>query len=156
MSDYTIRPAAADDRDFVLATAERLASFVIPPWRTAHEICEGEARTLRVWFDGAANGTLLVAESNGARAGFIFLERQIDYFTQRAHAHIGMLAVTTHAEGIGIGRALLEAAERWAHDAGYDRITLHAFEGNARARAIYERLGYAPETVKYVKRSVHG
>jgi RimJ/RimL family protein N-acetyltransferase len=30
-------------------------------------------------------------------------------------------------------------------------LTLNVFAGNARARGVYERLGYAPETLRYVK-----
>jgi RimJ/RimL family protein N-acetyltransferase len=32
------------------------------------------------------------------------------------------------------------------------RLTLNVFEGNARARRVYERAGFAVETVRYVKR----
>ena len=30
-------------------------------------------------------------------------------------------------------------------------LTLHVFEGNARARAVYARRGFRPESLKYVK-----
>jgi RimJ/RimL family protein N-acetyltransferase len=146
-----VRDASAGDRAFVLETAKRLAAFDPPAWRTREEIWEGEARTLRQWFETPDIGTLLVAVANDTPVGFIFLERSRDYFTQEEHGHVGILAVAAEAEGTGAGRALLEAGEAWARDYGYERITLNVFEGNARARAVYERLGYAPETIRYSK-----
>jgi RimJ/RimL family protein N-acetyltransferase len=45
----------------------------------------------------------------------------------------------------------MRAAEAWALANGYARLTLNVFEGNNRARQIYERFGYQVETVRYVK-----
>ena len=45
----------------------------------------------------------------------------------------------------------MRAAEAWARGRGYRKLTLNVFEGNARARAIYDHFGYRPETVRYVK-----
>jgi GNAT superfamily N-acetyltransferase len=59
--------------------------------------------------------------------------------------------VSSSAEGHGAGRALVEAAEEWARFEGLELITLNVFANNQRARSVYERLGYAPETLHYVK-----
>lgn len=147
-----VRPARASDRAFVLEAAERLSAFGPPPWRTSAEIVEGEARTLRAFFDAPDSGTaLLVAEENGEALGFVYVETVHDYFLGEAHGHIGILAVAASAEGRGAGGALLEAAEAWARRLGYGRLTLNVFERNSRARAVYERRGYRPETMRYVK-----
>ena len=147
-----VRPAGPDDRDFVLATAVELAAFGPPEWRTPDEVVEGEARTLRAWFASAPPGSaLLVAEEGGRPLGFAYLETLRDYFLGEEHGHIGILAVTKEAQGRGAGGALLEAAEAWASGRGYGRLTLHVFERNARARAVYARRGYRPESLKYVK-----
>ena len=147
-----VRPARPEDRAFVLATAVELAAFGPPAWRTAEEVVEGEARTLRAWFAGAPPGSaLLVAEEGGRPLGFAYLETLRDYFLEEEHGHVGILAVAREAQGRGAGRALLEAAEAWARGRGFGRLTLHVFEGNERARAVYERRGYRPESLKYVK-----
>jgi GNAT superfamily N-acetyltransferase len=148
----TIRPARADDRGFVLATTARLSAFGVPHGRTAPEIVEGEARTLRAYFDAVtAPDTLLVAESNGVASGFVFLEEHEDYFTRAAGGHIGILVVAEGAEGRGVGAALIAAAEAWARARGHATLTLNVFEGNRRARALYERSGFRPDTIKYRK-----
>jgi RimJ/RimL family protein N-acetyltransferase len=45
-------------------------------------------------------------------------------------------------------------AESWAREQGMAMLTLNVFDGNARARRVYERNGFAPETLRYVK-AVH-
>lgn len=147
-----VRTARGTDRGFVLDTAARLAAFGPPPWRTAEELVEGEARTLRDFFESHDDGSrLLIAESGDHRLGFMLLEELRDYFTLERHGHIGILAVTGDAEGKGAGGALMRAAESWARDRGYRTLTLNVFGGNEHARAVYEHLGFVQDTVKYVK-----
>ena len=147
-----IRPARYEDRDFVLETARRLASFPLPAGRGVEEVVEGESRTLRAFFDAAPGGTrLLLAETPEGPAGFVYLEPLSDYFTLEIHGHVGILAVARAAEGRGVGRALLAAAEAWTRERGWRKLTLNVFETNVRARAVYERAGFAPETRRYVK-----
>jgi len=148
-----VREGTAADRDFVVDTARRFAAFGPPPWRSAAEIVAGEVRCLDDFFDAARDTrTLLVAELDGRPAGFTFLEPAVDYFTGQADGHIGMVAVAETAEGKGVGAALMRAAEDWARRNGYPRLHLNVFAANARARRIYERTGYAIETIRYVKR----
>jgi len=148
-----VREGTAADRDFVIDTARRFAAFGPPPWRSAADIVGGEVRCLDDFFDGRLGGrTLVVAEEDGARLGFGFFEPAVDYFTGDADGHVGMIAVSETAEGRGAGAALLAAAEDWARRRGYPRLHLNVFAGNDRARRLYERAGYAVETVRYVKR----
>lgn len=148
-----VREAVPADREFILATASRLGEFGAPPWRTAEEIVAGEIRTLqRHLFLASPSEALLVAQDrSGRRLGFVFLESLKDYFRGENHGHVGILAVAAEAEGRGTGRALLEAAESWARTRGYRFMTLNVFERNRRAREVYERAGYAPETLRYRK-----
>lgn len=148
-----IRAGSAADRAFVLEAVKRLADFELPPWRSNPEVVEGEARTLRAFFERPPAGSaLLIAESpEGSPLGFAYLETLSDYFTQERHGHIAILAVEKRAEGKGVGGALLRAAEVWTRGLGYRRLTLAVFEGNRRARTVYERGGFAPEVLRYVK-----
>jgi GNAT superfamily N-acetyltransferase len=147
-----IRPGAAADRDFVIETAERLAAFGPPSWRSPREVVAGEVRCLDDFFDGRLKGSaLFIAEQDSVTLGFAFLEPAVDYFSGEKHGHLGMIAVVAEAEGRGAGAALMRAAEHWARAAGYTKLTLNVFEGNLRARQVYERFGYQVETLRYVK-----
>ena len=147
-----VRDGTDADRDFVIDTARRFAAFGPPPWRSASEVVDGEVRCLDDFFDRRLVGpALLVAEVDGERAGFCFLETAVDYFCGERHGHLGMIAVTDAAEGRGVGGALMRAAEAWARAQGYSRLTLNVFDGNERARRVYEKSGYRVETLRYVK-----
>ncbi len=148
-----IRPALADDRPFVIAAAERLAAFGPPAWRSAEEIVAGEVRTLEGYFAAPLTGTtLMIAESaQGDSLGFIYLEPFQDYFTLERHGHVGILVVIESAAGKGVGSALMRAADVWAREQGYRKLTLNVLDGNRTARAVYGHLGYAAESLRYVK-----
>jgi ribosomal protein S18 acetylase RimI-like enzyme len=138
----------------MLGLTPRLAEgFPLPSWRTPEEVVRAEAGAVASALDHPlAGATLLMAErSDGELGGFVYVQQQVDYFRQRPHAHVSILTVGAGAEGQGAGRALLEAAEAWARARDLELITLNVFAGNQRARALYERVGYAPETMRYVK-----
>jgi GNAT superfamily N-acetyltransferase len=151
---WRVRPARPADRAFVLGLVPRLVDgFELPLWRTPEEVIQAETATLAAALEAIPAGAeLLVAESpTGVPGGFIYLEQHLDYFRGLPHAHVSVLAVAVEAEGQGVGRLLLEAADRWTRQRGLAMLTLNVFAGNSRARSVYERLGFAPETLKYVK-----
>lgn len=150
----TVRRAAPADREQVLALTDRLAAFPVPAWRTPQEIAVADHAILLAALD-APGGDTAVFVAEGAQAtldGMALVSTKVDYFTQAPHAHVEVLAVATHAEGRGVARALLSAAESWAAARGDHCITLNVFDANWRARGLYGHLGYRPETVHYLKR----
>ena len=153
LPDVVVRPARAEDRAFILQAVERLAEFGPPPWRTPAELVAGETRAVAGYFTAPPAGTtvLVATAAGGEPLGFVFLERTRDYFTEEEHGHVGIVAVAARVQGSGVAGALMRAAERWANEAGFGKLTLTVFEGNRRARDVYEHLGYRPETLRYVK-----
>jgi ribosomal protein S18 acetylase RimI-like enzyme len=150
---WRIRLARPSDRSFILGITPRLAQgFELPPWRTAREVVEAESATLeKALRPGTERAVLLVAEdAEGEPGGYVYVNVETDYFG-RTHAHIEILAVSSATEGRGAGRSLVGAAEGWARAEGLDLITLNVFAANQRARSLYERLGYGPESLHYVK-----
>ena len=153
MSNVTIRTAGSDDRTFVLDLASRLVDgFEAPAHRSKAELIEGDRRALEAWFNQPPGDdeAMLIAELDGKPAGVAFLVTLVDYFNERRHAHLSVLAVDKAAEGKGVGSALLEACGQWARGRGSDRLTLSALVTNARARALYERKGFSGEYIRYV------
>ena len=67
------------------------------------------------------------------------------------HGHVSDVVTAAGAEGRGVGRALMAAAEEWSRSLGHRLLTLNVFDGNARARRLYAALGYAPDTMRMVK-----
>jgi ribosomal protein S18 acetylase RimI-like enzyme len=148
-----IRLATPADRAFLSELADRLADFDRPVWRSHAEIAEGDRRALFEAIDHPRPGTeLFIAELDGASAGCLLMWTLEDYFSQQWHAHVSVIAVTREAEGHGVGRALMDYAERWARERGHKMITLSVFEGNRRAQRLYDRAGYSTEMRRMLKR----
>lgn len=91
-------------------------------------------------------GVFLVAEVAGEVAGLMVLVYQTDSIyireDRRPYAYIQDLVVDGRHRRGGIGRALLDAAEKAAMSAGYRRIVLGVLAGNEAALAAYDRQGY--------------
>jgi ribosomal protein S18 acetylase RimI-like enzyme len=67
----------------------------------------------------------------------------IDYTLTPGTGTLWQLAVHGTLQSCGIGTLLIEAAEQRIRARGLHRAELAVEEGNHRARALYERLGYA-------------
>lgn len=148
----TIRAAIPWDREAVLRLTERLGAFPVPPWRTAAEIGRADHHLLLPALEAPApDAVLLVAELEGQVVGFVFAAEREDYFTREVVAHVEDLALAPEAEGRGLARGLMEAVESWARGRGRRRVSLNVWAQNRRAVGLYERLGYQPETVHYLK-----
>jgi GNAT superfamily N-acetyltransferase len=148
-----VRPATAADRAFLVGVVPRLRAFGPPPLRPADDMDRAEVEALeRALDEPAPDAVLLVAELDGVGpAGVALANTATDYFTHERHGHLSIIIVTEQGEGRGVGRALLDAVDAWAAAQGHRFITLNVFSGNRRARAVYERAGYAEDTVRYLK-----
>ena len=147
----SVRRARADDEMSVLALADQLAAFPVPAWRTAREIQRADDGVLRDALAGAPGTAVFVAEGANGNDGVVCLTTTVDYFTREPLAHIEVLAVDPAAQGRGVARALMQAAESWARERGFKRVSLNVWVQNERARGLYEHLGYGAETMHYLK-----
>ena len=157
-ASVTIRPARPEDAEWIVPLGSRMHEFGPPPWRDVRVM---DAAVAAQWARELANPTpgsaFLVAEDAlGSAVGFVWLRTERDYFIDMPVGHVIDIAVTRGGEGRGIGRALLDAADRWAESNGYPWLTLHVFEGNDRARRVYEKHGYVPEWTRMLKRVGRG
>jgi GNAT superfamily N-acetyltransferase len=146
-----IRAAAVADERALVELAGRLAAFALPPWRKAEDIATADARDMLAAVRAASPGSeVFVAERGGVPVGCLHVLETTDFFGT-SHAHLSVLATTAAAEGSGVGRALAEYADAWARRRGHSLLTLNVFAANERARRFYERAGFGPEMLKYVK-----
>jgi RimJ/RimL family protein N-acetyltransferase len=93
--------------------------------------------------DWSADGVWLIAELDDRVVGNLGCER--GRRPRERHACEFGVSVAKAARGIGVGRALLNTLEIWAREEGVERITLRVFDTNARARGLYESMGYVNE-----------
>ena len=150
--DVRVRESEAADRDFIMGLVPELLAFGPPAWRDPRQMTPVDASVIGAAVDGRSLGSMvLIAEDSlGRRLGFVHVTEEDDYYAG-ACGHIGDLVVADEARGRGVGTALLTAAEGWARARGYRMISLNVFMDNVGARSVYERAGYAPETIRHVK-----
>jgi ribosomal protein S18 acetylase RimI-like enzyme len=88
----------------------------------------------------------LVLEMGGELLGFSWAGQSPDADGVPGRtAELFALYVTPEAWGRGAGRRLWQATRQRLLEEGFTEITLWVIEANFRARAIYERLGFAHE-----------
>jgi len=88
----------------------------------------------------------LVAEADAEVVGnvLISVERSV------VSDHVGTLSICV-ADGwrdVGIGAALVAAAQEWARRAGLAKVALGVFPDNERAIAVYEHAGFVSEGLR--------
>ena len=88
----------------------------------------------------------LVAEGDGEVVGVLGLARG-SRSALRHTADLGLTVARAH-RGRGVGSALLAEAEARARAWGVHKLCLGVFSDNARAAALYRRLGYVQEGVR--------
>jgi GNAT superfamily N-acetyltransferase len=146
-SPLTVRPYRSTDHDAVMALADRL-SIGVAPWRDPSAV----AGAVRSWVAGSIEGVdpedspVFVAADARDLVGFVSCGRRA-HWTGESDAYVGELVVAEPAQGRGVARALMSAAEDWARQGGVRRLTIETGAANDGARAFYAAIGYAEEEV---------
>jgi ribosomal-protein-alanine acetyltransferase len=124
----TIGPASLDDLDAI----EALEAAAFPGDRLSR-------RSLRA-FIRAPSRPLIVARFGDRLAGYALLSARKDGRTARIYS----LAVEPAQARRGVGRALLQACERYARARGREALRLEVRYDNPAAIALYEKMGFRP------------
>ena len=148
-----VRSAASDDGDAILALMPRLASFDVPESRNPVDLWRSDAAVFQRWLDGQAAECLVhvAVDDTEKIVGFTLVSLRPELLSHEPSAHLEAIAVGEGAEGMGVGQALLAAAENEAKAHGALTITLHVFANNTRACGFYEKSGYDGELIRYIK-----
>jgi GNAT superfamily N-acetyltransferase len=136
-SSLNIRPATHNDVPTILTFIRELADFEREP----NAVKATEADLLRDGWGTPARFTAIIADYNGAPAGFALYFTT--YSTWRGHHGIRLedLYVTPTLRGHGIGKALLARLAHIAVDQGCPRLEWDVLEWNENAIAVYQRVG---------------
>lgn len=97
--------------------------------------------------EGAAPTRTLVTEVAGQVCGFVSIGPSRESGAPAEEGEIWALYVDPQAQGAGVGRVLLAAAEDGMRADGYGRAVLRTLTENGLARGFYERRGweYVPD-----------
>ncbi|MBL7776613.1 MAG: GNAT family N-acetyltransferase [Saprospiraceae bacterium] len=109
-------------------------------WTTEADFIAGAIRTnaadLRELMGRAGALILKICGSDARPAGCVFLENR------NGRLYLGMLSVWPEQQNAGIGKRLLEAAEKQAAEAGCSSVFMQVISLRTELIAWYERHGY--------------
>lgn len=125
-----LRPANRDDLGAVQEIVRTAYSHYIPRiGRKPGPMLDDYATLIR-------DGRMRVVERDGLVRGLLVLIPQDDAML------LDNVAVAPEVQGLGLGRFLMEHAERIAIEAGYGEIKLYTNETMTENIALYARMGY--------------
>jgi aminoglycoside 6'-N-acetyltransferase I len=133
--DVEIRPLRPDEHDGWLSLRERLWPD-IPLGELASERAE-------ILADPTRNGVLVAAAPDGL-VGFVEVSIRdwAEGCKTRPVGYIEAWYVAPESRRVGLGRQLVQAAERWARGRGCTEMGSDAYLSNKVSRAAHRALGY--------------
>ena len=140
-------------REATVADADAIGRIQVETWRAAYSglmpadalETASVAERQRMWRAGLSRElppqrATFVAEAEGEVVGFASVGECREPGSEDGELYAIYLDQTRW--GHGVGRSLLEQAERSLRDAGFEAALLWVLEGNARAIRFYERAGW--------------
>jgi GNAT superfamily N-acetyltransferase len=143
MIELEVRPARPADLDQVWPLARDFATSYRPV-RESYE--QTFARVLE-----SPHALFLVAADGASIRGYLLAHAHDTFLANGPVAWVEELMVDAPSRGQGIGRALMNDAERWAASAGAAYVSL----ASRRAGLFYLALGY-DESATFYKKAVTG
>jgi GNAT superfamily N-acetyltransferase len=92
-----------------------------------------------------------IAEEHEEPLGFIHVCEHKDSISDKNCGTVTLHAVSKIAQGKGVGKILMNAAEIWTKQQGYRLLHLEVFANNEKAHGFYQNLGVEAETLHMVK-----
>jgi len=105
-----------------------------------YQVTDAELEVRFAALSRSPEDALWVAEDGDVRG---WLHAQVSRSLESAaHVELRALVVDASARRLGVGRALVHAAEQWARDQGFTRVRVRSNVVRGEAHAFYPRLGY--------------
>ncbi|MDR6990409.1 GNAT family N-acetyltransferase [Luteimonas sp. 3794] len=136
-----LRPARPDDMPLVLALIRELADFE----RLSDAVVADEALLADALFGGAPAAEVVIAEVDGAPAGFALFFHTFSTFLGRRGLYLENLFVRPAYRGRGVGARLMRHLAALAVERGCGRFEWTVLDWNAPALGFYRALGALPQ-----------
>jgi GNAT superfamily N-acetyltransferase len=135
-------------RDAKPGDAARLAELV---QELGHEIGEKAARKNIATLKKLGEAPI-VATLDKKVVGLIGIHRMVTIHRDGPVGRIPVLVVAKEAQGHGLGRMLVDAAEQWCRKKGCKLIEVTSNDRRADAHAFYRHMGYERTSIRFFKK----
>jgi len=151
-NNFRIRTAKDTDRTFIFELSPILAEVAGMPWHSEAVVQKMQDDYFtEVFANTSPQQATFIAEQCNQPLGFIHSCSRKDEISGEACATVPLLGVSPKAQDMGVGQALIKAAEAWAKEQGYRLLHLEVFSHNHKAQGFYQNLGFEPETLHMIK-----
>ena len=116
-----------------------------------HEISEQQVRKNLAALKKAGE-TPIVVMLDKTVVGMIGLHRMVTIHRPAPVGRIPILVVAKEAQGQGLGRMLVDAAEEWCRKQGCQIIEVTSNDRRAQAHAFYRHMGYERTSIRFAKK----
>jgi GNAT superfamily N-acetyltransferase len=151
-SNIIIRAAKEEDRDFIFEQSPTLWKVAKLKWHPDDVVQKMQDDYISdMLVQTSVPHITLIAENNGIPLGFIHARTHKDTISGETCGTVPLLSVSPAAQGMGVGKMLIESAEIWAKGLGYRLLHLEVFANNSNAHNFYQKLGFEAETIQMIK-----
>jgi ribosomal protein S18 acetylase RimI-like enzyme len=137
-----VREARMDEQDEVDTLFEILDAYARGPGGQNAPLSDDARKILGPGCSAASNLFVLFGEMGGAVVGAAVCFWGFSTFGGRPFANLHDFSVLPHAQGRGVGTALMDELERRARARGCCKITLEVNDSNEAAKRLYARVGF--------------
>jgi GNAT superfamily N-acetyltransferase len=137
MSDTRVREASEGDVPLILTFIRELADYE----KLSHEVVATEEGLRESLFAGRRYAEVLIAEHDGAPAGFALYFHNFSTFLGKPGIYLEDLYVRPEFRGSGIGRQLLVKLAHLALQRGCGRLEWSVLDWNEPSIGFYRQLG---------------
>ena len=142
------KPKVSKLREAKPSDAERIVELIN---ELGHEIDEKHVRkNLKAL--GKANELPIVATIDKQVIGLIGMHRMVTIHRPAPVGRIPVLIVTKEAQGLGLGRMLVEEVERRLKNDGCQIVEVTSNDRRGAAHAFYRHLGYERTSIRFFKK----
>ena len=94
----------------------------------------------------------LVATLGKDVVGFVGRHKMVTVHRPAPVGRIPVLVVAAEAQGLGLGRMLVDAVEQWCRTAGCQMVEVTSNDRRSEAHAFYRHLGYERTSLRFMKK----
>jgi GNAT superfamily N-acetyltransferase len=135
-------------RDAKPGDAARLVELI---HELGHEVTEKQVRK-NLGALKKAGETPIVATLEKKVIGLAGMHRMVTVHRPAPVGRIPVLVVAKEAQGLGLGRQLVEAVEQWCRKKGCRLIEVTSNDRRADAHAFYRHMGYERSSIRFFKK----